>query len=139
MAGIPPGRSAEHIEVVENTEGRYYELRVDDTVAGLLVYEPAGSRRVLTHTSVDRAYRGRGLSDRLIGTVLDDLRDKQMTITTYCSVVERFLEANREYQDLIDVAHPGISARNRPQAGGHSPPPAADQPPTQPPTQPPAR
>jgi predicted GNAT family acetyltransferase len=95
------------IEVLDNPEERFYELRVDGAQAGVLVYESAGSRRILTHTVIQEDFRGRGLSARLIRETLDDLRGKHHTITSYCAIVDGFIEANPEYEDLIDKEYPG--------------------------------
>ncbi|WP_051854356.1 MULTISPECIES: GNAT family N-acetyltransferase [unclassified Streptomyces] len=101
------------VEVVDNPESRYYELRYDGQTAGMLVYETVGSRRVLTHTTIKEDHRGRGLSRLLIRSVLDDLAAKGATITNYCPVVDRFIERNPEYEKLIDPGHPGSWARGR--------------------------
>ncbi|WP_432131891.1 GNAT family N-acetyltransferase [Streptomyces tendae] len=98
---------SEGIEVTDNADGRFYELRFDGQAAGMLVYETAGSRRVLTHTTIREDYRGRGWSKLLIRRALDDLAAKGATISNYCEVVDRFIEENPEYAKLIDPSHPG--------------------------------
>jgi predicted GNAT family acetyltransferase len=100
-----------HIEIADNPDGRFYELRYGDQAAGMLVYETAGSRRVLTHTTIREEYRGRGWSKLLIRFALDDLAAKGATITNYCPVVDRFIEENPGYEQLIDLDHPGNWAR----------------------------
>ncbi|MEU8756335.1 GNAT family N-acetyltransferase [Streptomyces chartreusis] len=102
-----------HVEIADNPGGRFYELRYGDQAAGLLVYETAGSRRVLTHTTIRDEYRGQGWSKLLIRFALDDLAAKGATITNYCPVVDRFIEANPGYEQLIDPDHPGNRGRSR--------------------------
>lgn len=104
----------EHIQVVEHPAERYYELQVDGSFAGLLVYELSGTRRVFTHTFIEAGYRGRGLATKLIRDVLDDVRAKHATITNFCPVVDRFITSNPEYEVVIDPAHPGSWPRNKP-------------------------
>jgi hypothetical protein len=110
--GETPAAGA-HIEVLENTVDRFYELRVDGDSAGLMVYELAGSRRVFTHTFIKQGYGGRGLSKRLMRDALDDLRAQHRTITVFCPILEAFISANPEYEVVIDPEHPGSRARDR--------------------------
>jgi hypothetical protein len=105
--------TGERIEVVNNEAGHYYELMVDGTSAGLVVYEAFGTRQVLTHTYIEPAYRGRGMSWRLMSGVLDDLRAKHNTVTNQCPVLDRFFQANPEYADLLDDARPGAWPERR--------------------------
>ncbi len=111
-----PAAESSHIEVLENTVDRFYELRVDGDSAGLLVYELAGSRRVFTHTFIKDGYGGRGLSKRLMRDALDDLRAQHRRITVFCPILEAFIAANPEYEVVIDPEHPGSWAR-RPHPG----------------------
>ncbi|WP_051839059.1 GNAT family N-acetyltransferase [Streptomyces sp. NRRL F-5126] len=97
----------ERVEVSDNPDGRFYELRYGDQAAGMLVYETVGSRRVLTHTTIREEFRGRGWSKLLIRYALDDLAAKGATITNHCPVVDRFIEENPGYEQLIDPGHPG--------------------------------
>ncbi|HEX4430214.1 MAG TPA: GNAT family N-acetyltransferase [Frankiaceae bacterium] len=112
----PAGGSA-HIEVLENTADRFYELRVDGESAGLMVYELAGSRRIFTHTFIKEGYGGRGLSKRLMRDALDDLRAQHLKVTVLCPILEGFIAANPEYEVVIDPDHPGSWARHTPPGG----------------------
>lgn len=103
----------ENLELSENLEGRFYELNYGGEQAGMLVYEMSGSRRILTHTTIREDFRGRGWSTVLIRYVLDDLAAKGATITNYCPVVDRFIEENPGYEQLIDADHPGSWGRTR--------------------------
>ncbi len=94
-------------EVVNRTDERYYELLLDGQAAGMVVYELAGPRYVLTHTVIAEGYQGRGLSRVLMRGMLDDLRERQATVTIYCPAVGHFVEGNPEYRTLIDPHHPG--------------------------------
>jgi predicted GNAT family acetyltransferase len=95
------------IEVLDNTEGRFYELKVGDEVAGLLVYHILGSRLVFTHTMVQKAFQGRGLSKVLMGRALDEVRTKGLTVSSLCPVLDRFVEAHPKYADIL-TPHPNV-------------------------------
>ncbi|MFE2642732.1 GNAT family N-acetyltransferase [Streptomyces nigra] len=111
-SGERDATGSEDVEVADNPEGRFYELRFGDASVGILVYETVGSRRVLTHTTIQEDYRGRGWSKILIRRALDDIAAKGSTITNYCGVVDRFIEKNPQYARLIDPRHPGGGAIN---------------------------
>jgi uncharacterized protein len=104
---VPKNPAAQTLEVVRDPDNRFYELRVGGQFGGIVVYEPADHRYVLTHTFIAEGYRGRGLSQVLLRGVLDDLRARHITVTNYCPVLDRFLARNPEYLPLIDADRPG--------------------------------
>lgn len=111
-----PENDTDTVEIVDDEAGRFYELRVNGAFAGIVVYEPYGSRRVLTHTTVQPEFRGRQLSWVMMQAVLDDLRAKHMTVTNTCPVLDRYLQANPQYAHLLDAAHPGTWPERLPAA-----------------------
>ncbi|MFJ8613703.1 GNAT family N-acetyltransferase [Streptomyces sp. NPDC093675] len=104
--GILLDDRAQRVRVVD--EADRYALYVDTAQAGTMTYRILGRRRVLGHTEIDEAFRGRGLSQVLIRTVLDDLREKRERVTIYCPAVNRFIQQSIEYVEVIDTDHPGI-------------------------------
>jgi uncharacterized protein len=106
-------------EVVERAEERFFELLVDGERAGMVVYEPAGSRYVLTHTVIADEFQGRGLSGVLLRGVLDELRRRGATVTNYCPAAGRFIARHPEYRSLLDPDKPGSLAAN-PADGGEA-------------------
>ena len=91
------------VTVVHHSDDEYYELLVDGQQAGLLVYHVVGSHLSITHTVIEQTYRGRGLSWVLVGRALDDIRTRSVTVSNYCPVVNRFVEKNPEYRDLLSL------------------------------------
>lgn len=89
------------VTVVHHSDDEYYELLVDGEQAGLLVYHVVGSHLSITHTVIEQTYRGRGLSWVLVGRALDDIRTRSVTVSNHCPVVNRFVENNPEYRDLL--------------------------------------
>lgn len=57
--------------------------------------------RDLPHTVVDPKFRGQGLSKPLIQAALDDARADGMQVTPSCPAVERYIEQNPQYRDLL--------------------------------------
>ena len=93
--------------------GGFYEVLVDGVSAGLLVYGLEKSRRVFTHVFISEEYRGRSLASLLVRTALDDILTAGGTVTNYCPVVGRFVEAHPEYKPVIDAEHPGRWRRSK--------------------------
>ena len=91
------------IAVRDNRELRRYEVTVDGALAGILTYRFDESDAVITlvHTEVDRAFRGRGLADRLARHALDDARVRGLRVRPDCPFVARFIRAHPDYQDLV--------------------------------------
>ena len=89
------------ISVQKNeTEGQY-EILVGGEVAGFATYTDANGVRDLPHTVVDPKFRGQGLSKPLIQAALDDARADDMLVTPSCPAVERYIEQNPQYRDLL--------------------------------------
>ena len=96
------------VAVKINAEARSYDAFVDGEVAGSIVYEHAGDRRVVfTHTFVDPRFREHGVGNALVRGALDDVRAQGRTLTNFCDFVARYIDEHPEYADLLDAAHPG--------------------------------
>jgi uncharacterized protein len=90
------------ISVVDDPARSRYELRVDGTVAGQLVYEADGARRTLIHTEIDPAYEGQGLGTHLAAGALDDARRRGLTVVPLCPFVSAYLRHHHEQLDVVE-------------------------------------
>lgn len=91
-------------EVVDVPEQERYELRLDGAVVGFAEYRGGNApMRVLTHTEISSGHEGRGFASILITAVLDDLRDKGLTVMPLCPFVKAYLARpeHREYLALV--------------------------------------
>jgi uncharacterized protein len=91
------------IAVRDNRELHRYEVTADGALAGILTYRLNEPEALITlvHTEVDRAFRGRGLADRLARHALDDARATGLRVRPDCPFVARFIGAHPDYQDLV--------------------------------------
>ena len=89
------------ISVQKNETENQYEILVGGEVAGFATYTDANGVRDLPHTVVDPKFRGQGLSKPLIQAALDDARADGMQVTPSCPAVERYIEQNPQYRDLL--------------------------------------
>ena len=88
-------------QVRKNEAEGQYEILVGEEVAGYATYIDRDGARELPHTVVDPKFRGQGLSKPLIKAALDDARADDMRVIPSCPAVERFIEQNPEYGDLV--------------------------------------
>jgi predicted GNAT family acetyltransferase len=62
-----------------------YEIRLDGRMAGFTVYKSKPKLIAFLHTDIDPSLEGRGLGSRLIGSALDDARERAASAgSTYC-------------------------------------------------------
>ncbi|GAA1560265.1 hypothetical protein GCM10009789_11930 [Kribbella sancticallisti] len=94
------------VTVAHHADDEYYELLVDSHRAGILVYHVIGSHLSITHTVIEQTYRGQGLSWVLVRRALDDIRTRSVTVSSYCAIVNRFVEKNPEYRGLFSTPRP---------------------------------
>jgi uncharacterized protein len=86
--------------VIDNPARSRYELALDAGVA-FVDYQQVGNLRVLTHSEVPPASRGRGIGAELVGGALQLAREQGMRVKPRCSYVVQFIERNPQYQDLL--------------------------------------
>jgi uncharacterized protein len=92
----------EKAEVHDNPfEGRY-EIRLDGRTAGFTVYKSKPNLIAFVHTEVDPSLEGRGLGSRLIGSALEDARERGLEVLPFCPFVNEFIRRHRdEYVELV--------------------------------------
>jgi uncharacterized protein len=97
------------LQIRDDTENGYYEGTVDGKVVGMVVYKRLADRVVIRHTVIEPEFRGAGMGTDMVRAVLDDVRRQGHKLTNYCGFVADFLEANVDYQDLVDPKHAGVT------------------------------
>jgi hypothetical protein len=78
-----------------------YELLVDDDVVAVADYYDRGDVVVMPHTEVAHQLRGRGFGAMVVQGALDDLRAKGKRVVPSCWYVREFIQAHRDYADLL--------------------------------------
>jgi uncharacterized protein len=86
--------------VIDNPARSRYELALDGGVA-FVDYQQAGNVRVLTHSEVPPASRGRGIGGQMVAGALQLAREQGVRVNPRCSYVARFIERNPQYHDLL--------------------------------------
>ena len=83
------------------TQRERYELIVDDRIVSIADYSLDGDTVVVPHVETDPAMRGRGMADRLMRGMLDDLRARELRIRPICSFAAAFIRDHPDDHDLL--------------------------------------
>jgi hypothetical protein len=93
--------AGDELRVAEAPERNRYEVLLGDEVVGIAEYVTLGSRRVFTHTQVDRGLEGRGVGSALVRGALDDVRARGLVASNRCPFIRTFLERHPDYADVF--------------------------------------
>jgi predicted GNAT family acetyltransferase len=90
-------------EVTDNRERSRYEVHVDGTLAGVIVYRAGSGSDVVTmvHTEIEPAFEGHGVGSTLAAGALDDVRTRGLKARPLCPFVAAYIERHPEYADLV--------------------------------------
>ncbi|MDE0701827.1 MAG: GNAT family N-acetyltransferase [Acidimicrobiaceae bacterium] len=88
-------------EVRNNPARQRYELIVEGRIASVADYQLDGTIVVVPHVETDPSLRGRGLADRLMRGMLDDLRTNEQSILPLCGFAAAFIRDHPEDADLL--------------------------------------
>ncbi|GAA2653961.1 GNAT family N-acetyltransferase [Paractinoplanes durhamensis] len=89
------------IEVRDNAQQHRFELLVDGAMAGMAAYRLRDGAVVITHSEVDRQFRGQGLGNELAQRTLDLLRSRGDKVVPVCPFFARYVEEHPTYDDII--------------------------------------
>ena len=88
-------------EVRDNPGRGRYELTVDGRIVSIADYHLDGATVVVPHVETDPAMRGRGMADRLMRGMLDDIRRRGLTVRPICSYAAGFIRDHPGDADLV--------------------------------------
>jgi predicted GNAT family acetyltransferase len=84
------------ITVRDNPDELRYELLIDDTPAGELLYRLRSDAVVLVHTEVAPQFEGQGLGNKLVAGALADIRARGLRPVAVCPFVRAYLKRHPE-------------------------------------------
>ncbi|HNX53989.1 MAG TPA: GNAT family N-acetyltransferase [Prolixibacteraceae bacterium] len=86
--------------LIDNTEKKQYEFQIEDELARI-EYIKAQGKIFLTHTEVPAKFEGKGIGSALVKQVLDDIRQKGLTLVPLCPFVAAYINRHPEYNALL--------------------------------------
>ena len=87
-------------ELIDNTKEKRYEFHTGTEVPRV-EYIRARDKIYLTHTEVPPSLAGKGIGSKLIGAVLEDIKEKGLTLVPLCPFVALYLQRNPEWKELV--------------------------------------
>lgn len=88
------------IEVTENEDKKRFEAQVGDLTAVMYRYYSDDSI-VITHTKVPDELTGQGLAGHMAKNVLDESRQRGLSVVPVCPYLAAYIERHPEYQDMV--------------------------------------
>lgn len=83
----------------EDQKHLYYKN--GDEIAGEITFKPIGSTKVIIdHTFVEKEYRGEGIAEELVLSVVERMRKEGKKIVPLCPFAKKEFERNADYQDV---------------------------------------
>jgi predicted GNAT family acetyltransferase len=90
-------------EVRDNPQRSRYEIVVDGDLVGVAEYTLRGNVITFTHTWVAPERRDDGYASELVGSALDDVRSRGLSVVARCPYVAKFIRNHADYADLLTV------------------------------------
>lgn len=87
-------------ELFDNEAEKQYEFHVDSH-RPKIEYIKAANTIYLTHTEVPGALQGKGIAKELVLSVLQDIKDKDLTLVPLCPFVATYIKKNPEWRVLV--------------------------------------
>ena len=88
-------------EISDNAGQSRYEIRLDGELAGFVTYRKRDGAISLDHTEVDPAFKGKGVGGSLARGVLDDIREKNLSVIPLCPFIKGWIDKHPDYRDLV--------------------------------------
>ncbi len=90
------------MEVVDNTEMRHFEVRMDESLA-IIEYQIQEKKYFLTHVDFPENFVESGKADEMVSTILDLITEKKMRVVPMTKFVKSHFKANRSRRSLLPV------------------------------------
>jgi uncharacterized protein len=90
--------------IVDNAVLHRFELQQNGETAFLLYSKTGGSIRLI-HTEVPQALRGQGVGSKLVGGVLRQAQQRELSIIPSCPFVAEYLKGHPELASLVEAQH----------------------------------
>lgn len=86
--------------LIENESLKQYEFHVG-THKPRIEYIKAQDKIYLTHTEVPAELEGKGIATNLVKSVLEDIKQKGLTLVPMCPFVAMYIKRHPEWKSLV--------------------------------------
>ncbi len=90
----------EKYTLVENVEHKQYEFHIGGHIARI-EYIKAQNIVYLTHTEIPTQLEGKGIGSALVKQVLQDIKEKDLTLVPLCPFVALYIKRHPEWRALV--------------------------------------
>ncbi|MEM1336986.1 MAG: GNAT family N-acetyltransferase [Bacteroidota bacterium] len=87
-------------QLIDNATAKQYEFHIDRFVPRI-EYIKAKEKIYLTHTEVPKELAGKGIGTALVKQVLEDIKEKGLTLVPLCPFVALYLKRHPEWKTLV--------------------------------------
>jgi len=90
------------VQVQDNPGQHRFDLIVDGAVGGFAAYRVRDGLVVITHSEIDRRFRGRGLGGQLASGTLDLLRERAARVVPACPFFAEYVAEHHDWDDILE-------------------------------------
>ena len=87
-------------QLIDNEIAKRYEFHVDGVIPKI-DYKKAKGKIYLVHTEVPEQLKGKGIASALVKKVLEDIRQKEITLVSICPFVAMYIKRHPEWESLL--------------------------------------
>jgi predicted GNAT family acetyltransferase len=88
-------------ELIDNVEKKQYEFHAEGLVARIEYIKAKSATIYLTHTEVPKQLVGKGVGKALVQQVLEDIKQKELTLVPLCPFVAMYIKRHPEWRSLV--------------------------------------
>jgi len=81
--------------LIDNMKAKQYELHIDGLIPSI-EYIKAQNQIYLTHTELPVEFGGKGIGSAMVGQVLEDIEQKELSLVPACPFVAAYIKQQPE-------------------------------------------
>jgi len=86
--------------LIDNAPSKRYEFHIKGHIPRI-EYIKAQDKIYLTHTEVPKELEGNGIATNLVKSVLEDIKQKELTLVPMCPFVAMYIKRYPEWKSLV--------------------------------------
>ena len=91
-----------NIKHVTNAKGGSFYYEAAGHKLAEMVYIMAGNKNIIIeHTDVDESLKGKGIGKKLLGVLVEYVRERQIKVIPLCPFASATFQKTKEWQDVL--------------------------------------